>query len=1317
MLQQTSHTLTPFKILEALVPELTIHTSSEVSDSTTSSCSDLDFVTIFKASQNLACILDLDELMCKLTQVILQHSGGDRCIILIPQGDDNWQVRAIATPDTIELCAEFIEDTARVPTKLIQHVKNTQEGVLINDLETDLEIIDEYLHRQQPRSALCLPILNQGNLAGIFYLSNQTNSGVFTRDRILVANFLCIQAGISLENTLCFQAHNQTALNLQQTVTFSEDQRESLFDGMLIIDSQHRINAYNQEFVAIWAIPQTILDTENEHHLLSFILEQLAQPAEFLEKVEYLYQHPEESSYDEIFLKDNRSLERLSSPVTLPSGEQGRIWYFRDITDRKQLEQNQKYLTTILEATTDYIGFASAKGEILWHNKSLRQLRSDLGNAEDHKDISSCHPQWVNNIIKNQALPTAIQNGTWSGELALLDEDRNEIPVSQVIIAHKSADGKVENFSTIMRDIRDRKRTEAALQLSEARANAAFEQAAVGIAESNLSDGKITRNNNYFCQMTGYTSEELQELTMAELTYPEDLLVAHVKMQKLYAGEIENFIVEKRFSRKNGSFFWASTTVSLVQNPEEQSPRCLVIVQDISDRKATEESLKESEAKFRTLVANINGAVYRCRNDADWTMDFISDAITEISGYEAAEFIRNSIRTYASIIHPDDTEYIDVSVAHALVNREPFTLEYRIIHRDGSVRWIYEKGKGIFDQTNQLLFTEGVFFDITDVKTAEAEKAAYQEKLEFLIRKTSLGVIEWNTQFQVVAWNPAAEKIFGYSAEEMLGEHARSIIPAATQAQVDDILAALLEERGGNYSVNENITKDGQIIICEWINTILHTDQREVLGVYSIVQDITARTEAETELKESEAALRHQAIALAELSQSSAISKGQIEQAFQEITECAAHTLQVSRASIWLLDPCGTKLCCQDLYELESQKHSNHQELHLADYPTYFAALEQEGNFAVEDAHIDVRTYEFADSYLIPLDIRSILDCMLGSDGNAFGVFCLESVGEKRVWQAAEENFSRSIANLVTLVIEANHRQQQAQKLEQTLNDLQYTQLQLIQSEKMSSIGQLVAGVAHEINNPVSFIYGNLTHAEAYMTDLLRLINRYQEYYPHPHPAIAAEIKAIELDFLQSDFAKLLKSMSSGTERIQGIVKSLRNFSRLDEAEVKNVDLHEGIDSTLLILRTRLRAQDWRPEIQVIQDYGELPPLNCYAGQLNQVFMNLLSNAIDALEEQDQDRTRLQMEQAPSLIRIRTRLVRETESPTITIAISDNGPGMDKVTHDRLFNPFFTTKPVGKGTGLGLSISYQIVTEKHRGRITCNSELGQGTTFTIALPL
>lgn len=291
---------------------------------------------------------------------------------------------------------------------------------------------------------------------------------------------------------------------------------------------------------------------------------------------------------------------------------------------------------------------------------------------------------------------------------------------------------------------------------------------------------------------------------------------------------------------------------------------------------------------------------------------------------------------------------------------------------------------------------------------------------------------------------------------------------------------------------------------------------------------------------------------------------------------------------------------------------------------------------------------------------------------------------------------------------------QQAQDLSYALQELQRTQMQLIQSEKMSSLGQLVAGVAHEINNPVNFIYGNLSHADEYTQDLLRLVQLYQQYYPKPHPKIQAEIEAIELEFLFKDLPKLLSSMKVGADRIQKIVLSLRNFSRMDEAEMKEVDVHEGIDSTLMILQNRLKVKSDRAGINVVKNYGNLSPIECYPGQLNQVFMNILSNAIDALEEgiENSDWREHQQNASPT-ITIETKPI---NSDWIQIAISDNGPGISEHVRHRLFDPFFTTKPVGKGTGMGLSISYQIVTEKHRGTLECFPQENQGIQFVVTIP-
>ncbi|MBE9001976.1 AAA family ATPase [Nostoc sp. LEGE 12447] len=290
--------------------------------------------------------------------------------------------------------------------------------------------------------------------------------------------------------------------------------------------------------------------------------------------------------------------------------------------------------------------------------------------------------------------------------------------------------------------------------------------------------------------------------------------------------------------------------------------------------------------------------------------------------------------------------------------------------------------------------------------------------------------------------------------------------------------------------------------------------------------------------------------------------------------------------------------------------------------------------------------------------------------------------------------------------VQLNHR---TAELEQILQQLQHTQTQMIQSEKMSGLGQLVAGVAHEINNPVNFIFGNLSHANEYTKNILKLLELYQKHYPIPHSDIQEEAEAMDLEFLVEDLPKLIYSMRVGAERIQKIVVSLRTFSRMDEAEMKEVNIHEGIDSTLMILQHRLKAKPDSLGIEIVKAYGELPLVECYAGQLNQVFMNLLSNAIDALEEANaQDKT------LTPTITISTCLV---ESKQVVIKIADNGPGIPAHIKQKLFDPFFTTKAVGKGTGMGLSISYQIVAEKHKGTLHCVSEPGQGATFIVMIPI
>ncbi|XZN98812.1 MAG: cache domain-containing protein [Microcoleus sp.] len=316
---------------------------------------------------------------------------------------------------------------------------------------------------------------------------------------------------------------------------------------------------------------------------------------------------------------------------------------------------------------------------------------------------------------------------------------------------------------------------------------------------------------------------------------------------------------------------------------------------------------------------------------------------------------------------------------------------------------------------------------------------------------------------------------------------------------------------------------------------------------------------------------------------------------------------------------------------------------------------------------------------------------------------------------AIEENLIRLVASESALKeAEINRRQlaqEKASQLEATLQKLYSTQSQLIQTEKMSSLGLLVAGVAHEINNPVNFIHGNLKYAKQYVGGLMELIDLYQKIYPNFREEIKAKMEDIDLDFMTKDLPKILNSMEMGSERIRTIVKSLRIFSRHEEAEIKPVDIHSGIDSTLLILQHRLKANDEFLEIQVIKQYAELPLVNCYASSINQVFMNIISNSIDALRDAEENCA--DWNQEPTIV-IRT-LVNDAQN--LVVRIADNGMGMEQSAMDKIFDPFFTTKPVGKGTGLGLSISYGIVVEKHGGKLSCISAPGEGAEFAIEIPL
>ncbi|WP_159788714.1 PAS domain S-box protein [Sodalinema gerasimenkoae] len=827
------------------------------------------------------------------------------------------------------------------------------------------------------------------------------------------------------------------------------------------------------------------------------------------------------------------------------------------------------------------------------------------------------------------------------------------------------------HVAIVCEDITEQEITKAQLAEQERTLRAIVDNAPIWIWTTDAL-GHMNFINRTFCEDVGVTPKQVYEAAHYQEVFGLDAVRNCIESDHISFSQDEPCFADERFPFVDGRTHHLETIKVRLKDAQGEVTGLVGLAMDATERKQAEAALAEQRSLLDAFIdtAPVGMAIL----DPQFRYLEVNENLAKMTGYPVQDHIG---RTLGDIV-PDLAQTLYGRVEAMLLSGEPILNQEftgQTAASPGVERhWLFSAFP-IQDSRDNLIAFGATVLDITERQQAQQQLQTLTRNLQDAQRIAHIGNWEIDVAtgqttcsdeiFHIVGIpvrrEPMAqEEMFQYFHPDDRPLVRQGIRHCIDTGQPYDIDVRILRANGELGYVREK---------CE----AQYDEVGNLVSIFGIAMDITERKRAELTLRESEERFRTLVEATTQIVWN-ANAKGAFTWEQPDWSEFTGMSFDELRDWGWI-----------------NSIHPNDRNETTA---VWSHAVQTRSLYQIE------HRLRRADGEYRDMNVRAVP--ILDEDGNLREWIGVNTDITDR--KDAERALQRSEAKL----------RQQAENLQATLDQLQRTQNQLVQSEKMSALGQLVAGVAHEINNPVNFIYGNLTHAEEYTQDLMRVIEAYQQRYPEADMELEELLEEVDLDYLIDDLPKLIGSMRVGAQRIRDIVRSLRNFSRLDESEFKAVNLHDGIESTLMILQNRLKAKPDSSGIEIVRRYGNLPAVDCYAGQINQVLMNILANAVDALEERDRNRSPSELDAAPSRITITTAV---TRGNYVQVLIADNGVGIPPKVQHQIFDPFFTTKPIGKGTGLGMSISYQIITDKHHGSLTCTSEPGVGTSFLIEIPI